>query len=88
MKIKKFFCILGNHFIGRFNGILHVLILLVYPEKLKPLLLLNIIRLPLYLHSWHIESKSIHKMRRYIAPPDLSTMVEMPNGRSSDGCLR
>ena len=34
-------CILGNHFIGLFNGILHVLILLVYPEKSKPLLLLK-----------------------------------------------
>ena len=43
-----FFCIHGNYFIGLFNGILHDLLLLVYPEKLKPLLLLNFIRHPLY----------------------------------------
>ena len=35
MKNLNFFCILGNHFIGRFNGIMHVLILLKVPEKLK-----------------------------------------------------
>ena len=34
-------------FIWVFNGILHVLILLIYPEKLRPLLLLNFIRPPL-----------------------------------------
>ena len=30
-----FCCILGNNFLGLFNGILHVLLLLVAPEKLK-----------------------------------------------------
>ena len=30
---QKFSVILGNHFIGLFNGILHVLILRVVPEK-------------------------------------------------------
>ena len=33
----KFFVIISNHFIGLFNGILHVLLLFVYPEKLKEL---------------------------------------------------
>ena len=50
LKISKYFCILGNHFIGLLYGILHVLILLVYPEKLKEnLLLLNTFWTPLYL---------------------------------------
>ena len=49
-KFQIFFCILGNHFIGLFNGILHFFIILVYPEKLKEmLLLLNFICPPLYL---------------------------------------
>ena len=34
-KLTIFCCILGNHFIGLFNGTLHVLLLLVVPEKLK-----------------------------------------------------
>ena len=34
-KISNFVCTLGSHFIGLFNGILHVLILLVIPKKLK-----------------------------------------------------
>ena len=43
-------CILGNHFIGVLYGILHFLILLVYPEKLmENLLLLNTFCTPLYL---------------------------------------
>ena len=47
--LKKKICILGNHFIGLLCGILHVLILLVYPEKLKEnLLLLNTFCTPLY----------------------------------------
>ena len=46
---KKKFYILGNYFIGLLYGILHVLILLVYPEKLKEnLLLLNTFCTPLY----------------------------------------
>ena len=34
-KFKIFFCIFGNHFIGLFNGILHVLIFWVVAEKQK-----------------------------------------------------
>ena len=34
-KFKKKFCIFGNHFIGLFNGILHVLIFWVVAEKQK-----------------------------------------------------
>ena len=34
-KFKKIFCIFGNHFIGLFNGILHVLIFWVVAEKQK-----------------------------------------------------
>ena len=34
-KFKNFFCIFGNHFIGLFNGILHVLIFWVVAEKQK-----------------------------------------------------
>ena len=34
-KFKIFFCIIGNHFIGLFNGILHVLIFWVVAEKQK-----------------------------------------------------
>ena len=46
-------CILGNHFIGVLYGILHFLILLVYPEKLmENLLLLNTFCTPLYMHTY------------------------------------
>ena len=44
----KKICILSNHFIGLLYDILHVLILLVYPEKLKEnQLLLDIFCTPL-----------------------------------------
>ena len=45
---KIFFCIFCNHFIGLLYGILHVLILWVYPEKSKEnYLLLNTFCTPL-----------------------------------------
>ena len=37
---KKIFCLFGNRFIGFLYGILNVLILVVYPEKLKENVLL------------------------------------------------
>ena len=59
---KSFFFILDNHFIGLLYGILNVVILLVYSEKLKEnLLLLNTFWTPLYYVSRNI---SIYKCLR------------------------
>ena len=72
---KFFFCILDNHFIGLLYGILNVLILLVYPEKLKEnLLLLNTFWAPLYIfgricnHARSSEFKKIFTLLIYLIP--------------------
>ena len=35
LKILTFFLFVGNHFMGLFNGIFHVLLLFMYPAKSK-----------------------------------------------------
>ena len=56
-KFKKKFCIFGNHFIGLFNGILHVLIFWVVAEKQKDFVLGSLlIWNRLYVHSIYIDS--------------------------------
>ena len=63
VEISKKICIFSNHFIGIFNCILHALILIVVPEKLKrTLLLLNFIRTGLYLLRLRQRKRSLLKI--------------------------